>query len=98
MLRERRRIVLCVPSRHAERNVVTSVYGDDFTTTGTKEDLDWFRETLEQRYELKESCRLGPGPEDDKTGRILNRIIRWTSSGLEYEADPRQVEQLVRDL
>ncbi len=24
----------------------------------------------------------------------LNRIIRWTESGIEYEADPRQAEKL----
>ena len=48
--------------RHPGRNLVTSVYGDDFTTTGAKEDLDWFRTTLEKRYALKESCRLGPAP------------------------------------
>ena len=29
---------------------------------------------------------------------MLSRIVRWTSEGLEYEADPRQAEQLVRDL
>ena len=36
--------------RHHGRNLVTSVYGDDFTTTGAKEDLDWFRAALEKRY------------------------------------------------
>ena len=29
---------------------------------------------------------------------MLNRIVRWTKKGIEYEADPRQAEQLVRDL
>ena len=29
---------------------------------------------------------------------MLNRIVRWTQEGIEYEADPRQSEQLVRDL
>ena len=29
---------------------------------------------------------------------MLNRIVRWTSSGLEYEADPRQSEKLVQEL
>ena len=27
---------------------------------------------------------------------MLNRVVRWTSEGLEYEADPRQVEKLLR--
>ena len=28
----------------------------------------------------------------------MNRIIRWTSRGIEYEADPRQVEKLLREI
>ena len=84
--------------RHPKRGIVTSVYGDDFTTAGRKPDLDWFREKLEKKYELVEAARLGPGPRDDKAARVLNRVVRWTESGLEYEADPRQAEQLCRDL
>ena len=29
---------------------------------------------------------------------LLNRIIRWTDAGVEYEADPRQHEKLVSEL
>ena len=29
---------------------------------------------------------------------MLNRIVRWTPVGLEYGADPRQPEQLIRDM
>ena len=84
--------------RHVEKRIKTSVYGDDFTSCGPKASLDWFIAEMKQRYELSELCRLGPGPADDKEGKILNRIIRWTTEGLEYEADPRQVEKLIRDL
>ena len=42
--------------------------------------------------------RQGPGLKDDKESRMLNRPVRWTEEGIEYEADPRQSEQLVRDL
>ena len=28
----------------------------------------------------------------------MNRIIRWTEHGLEYEADPRQAEKLMEDI
>ena len=30
--------------------------------------------------------------------RILNRIITWSERGIEYEADPRHAEAIVRDL
>ncbi len=29
---------------------------------------------------------------------MLNITLRWAAAGLEHEADPRQVEKLVRDL
>ena len=41
---------------------------------------------------------MGPGRHDDKEARVLSRIVRWTSEGVEYEADPRQAEKLLRDL
>ena len=44
---------------------------------------------LEGRYELKKGGRLGPGPEDCKELTVLNRVLRWTDDGLEYEADPK---------
>ena len=28
----------------------------------------------------------------------MNRIVRWTSTGIEYEADPRQVEKLLQEI
>ena len=61
-------------------------------------ELDWFERQLEAKYELSKGGRFGPGSQDLKEGRVLNRIIRWTARGLEYEADPRQVERLIADL
>ena len=78
--------------------LIASVHGDDFTTVGPKSSLDWFRQQLELKYELKEASRLGPRKEDDKEGRVLNRIVRWTDDGLEYEGDPRHVEKLLLEL
>ena len=83
---------------HPSRHLRCSVHGDDFTTTGPKESLDWFREKMEQKYELKEAARLGPGSGDDKEGRILNRIVRWETAGLTHESDPRQSEKLLQEL
>ena len=42
-------------------------------------------------------CAPWPGKDDDHEGLVLNRVVRWTSGGLEYEADPRQAEKLIRD-
>ena len=29
---------------------------------------------------------------------VLNRVLRWTDEGVEYEADPRQAEKLIEGL
>ena len=47
---------------HPERRLTCSVHGDDFTTGGPKNQLDWFEKALEDHYELKRGGRLGPGP------------------------------------
>ena len=52
---------------------------------------------MREQYELTTQPRLGPGDADAKEGVILNRIIRWTEQGLEYEADPRQAEKLIAE-
>ena len=74
-----------------------TVHGGDFTTVGPKEDLDWLETEIQEHYELTIKPRMGPGPQDAKEAVILNRIIRWTSSGIEYEADPRQAEKLIAE-
>lgn len=59
---------------------------------GYEKDLDWFWEEIQKRFQCKHRGRLGPGKEDQKEIRILNRIITWTSQGIEYEGDQRHVE------
>ena len=83
---------------HKEKNLLCSVHGDDFTTVGPHDSLEWFKERLSSKYELKEGARLGSGPNDDKEGRVLNRIVRWTPEGIMYEADPRHKEKLIQEL
>ena len=84
--------------RHADRAIAVSVHGDDFACSGPRTQLQWLEAALKERYELTVGGRLGPGESDDHEGLVLNRVIRWTHRGLEYEADPRQGERLVEDL
>ena len=83
---------------HRERGLVTSVHGDDFTTAGPKHQLDWYEGEMAKAYEMTRGGRLGPGSQDDREATVLNRVVRWTSAGLEYEADPRQVERLLAEV
>jgi len=53
---------------------------------------------MKSKYELTVGGRLGPGHDDEKEISVLNRIIRWTPKGIQYEADPRQVEKLLHEI
>ena len=83
---------------HKPRNLATSVHGDDFTTVGPKGQLDWLETQLEGNYELHKCGSLGPGRDNATEMLVLNRAMRWTEMGLEYEADPRQAERLLKGL
>ncbi len=52
---------------------------------------------MKAHYEFTTQPRFGPGDSDAKDAVILNRIIRWTEHGIEYEADPRQCEKLIAE-
>jgi hypothetical protein len=82
---------------HSERDILTSVHGDDFTSRGPKVELDWLVQQLGEKYELKEGPRLGPGSGDAKQASVLNRIVHWSDDGVWCEADPRQAERLVSE-
>ncbi len=86
----------CVFS-HPERSVRLSVHGDDFTACGEKEDLDWYEDAMTEHYECTIQPRIGPSSLDAKEAVVLNRVIRWTTDGLEMEADPRQTEKLLAE-
>ena len=82
---------------HESRGIKCSVHGDDFTSCGGSDQLDWFEKAVAERYEVTVGPRLGPGPDDAKEALALNRVVRWTEHGIEYEADPRQSERLVSE-
>ena len=53
---------------------------------------------MKSKYKFTVGGRLGPGPDDAKEISMLNRIVRWTPWGIEYEADPCQVGKLLREI
>jgi len=61
-------------------------------------ELDWFRDNIQRKFEVKIRGRLGPGVNDDKSVRILNRIVTWKEDGIHYEADQRHAEIIVKQL
>ena len=83
---------------HPTRGIRLVVHGDDFTALGYEADLDWYNKVLTQKFEAKVKGRLGPGKTDEKSKRVLNRVLHWTLSGIEHEADQRHAEIIVREL
>ena len=72
---------------HHENGVTTSVHGDDFTSYGPKDALEWLEKSIGEAYDITIGPRLGPGPKDGRETRALNRTIRWCDDHIEYEAD-----------
>ena len=60
------------------------VHGDDFVSVGDIKDVVWLKGKVEQRFEVKTTL---VGAQEDHEARILNRVLRYTDHGWEYEAD-----------
>ena len=57
-----------------------------------------FREQIAGNFEVKFRGRLGPGKEDDRAIRILNRVVHWDGEGIKYEPDQRHAEIITKQL
>ena len=64
-----------------ERQISMTVHGDDFTACGSDQDLAWLSQKFRDKFEVKVQI-LGPGPQHEREVRILNRVVRWTESGI----------------
>lgn len=79
---------------HPVRQISVFVHRDDFTPTGPKQQLTWFKTILDHIYECK---RHSPGPDKDEEDsiRLLNRVVCWSNDGITYEVDQRHVEVIL---
>jgi len=59
--------------------------------------VKWLKERLSERFEIKTKV-IGAGPGEETEARILNRIIRVTDKGWQYEPDQRHADPMVREL
>ena len=71
---------------HAPRDLEMVVHGDDFVIAGSGDDLDWLSHKLNEKLELVQMARMGPG--HDREATVLNRCVSHSDSGLTWEADP----------
>ena len=82
---------------HSDRNVRVLLHGDDFASVRNREALRKFKAKMEQRFEIKTSV-IGTRSGEAQEARVLNRIIRVTENGWEYEPDQRHAEIIVEQL
>ena len=78
---------------HSTQDVGMVVHGDDFIVAGDGDDLDWLSQKLNEKLELVQKARLGPGYDSDAT--VLNRCVTYSDPGLTWEAEPRHSELAV---
>ena len=70
--------------------VSVMVHGDDFVATGRRWHVQNFRKSISGRFTVKDKIvgsRTDLG--EISEARILNRVLRRTNQGWEYEADQR---------
>ena len=81
------------------RDLQVSIHGDDVTSLGFEDNLQWLRERLSDRYELKFGGMLGPDLDTDvQDVSLLNRLIHFGANETTVEADPRHVQILKSEL
>ena len=81
---------------HPERGLRTVVHVDDFLLSGEGHQLQWFRDHLTKKYELKVQV-AGWAPGDDRELKFLGRVIRLTQTGIELEGDDKHVEIMEKE-
>ena len=74
------------------------VHGDDFVSVGDPESLKWMKDKLSGRFEIK-TTTVGTEEKEGEVreARILNRVIRVTDEGWEYEADQRHAGLITQE-
>ena len=83
---------------HPAWKISTLVHGDDLVSTGGCENMKKFRKVLEKRFKIKTQV-VGDGEGDELVeARVLNRILRVTPAGWEYEPDQRHTDMLIEGL
>merc|ERR1712240_122372 len=83
---------------HRIWGISTLVHGDDFVSAGSRAQMKQFRAQLEARFKIKAKLIGDGGGEEGREARVLNRILRVTEDGWEYEPDQRHIDLLIDGL
>ena len=81
---------------HKGRGIRLTVHGDDFFVVADEAGLRWLEAQLKAKYEIKASI-LGPDASMVQEVRYLNRTLRWTAAGIDYESDSKHAANIVQE-
>ena len=76
-------------------------HGEDFCEVGRRKQLRRFGRILEKRFEVKQTCHIGFGVNDEKELKILNRRmikIDVLNDEMTLEADTKLVENALKSM
>ena len=79
---------------HPLRNITATIHVDDLAAIGPSAGLRWLSVSLQKHYNLDYAI-LGPGIGEVREVSYLNRNIRWTNEGIEYEATSKLVRKIL---
>ena len=82
--------------RHIKRDIKLTVHCDDFLVVADEEQLHWLNNKMQEEYEIKFQV-MGPEKHLSQDVKILNRTLRWTQVGIEYEADLKHAGLIVKE-
>ena len=80
-----------------EEDIIATVHGDDITIGGERSAVESLIRMISKQYEIKKQV-IGEEPDHEKSGRILNRVIKWNHNGITIEADQRHVREILKGL
>ena len=88
--------------RHEQRPLSVYHHGDDFAILGERRDTEWLTAQISARFIVKDRGCLGPRDDDLKEFNLLHRVLKYYPPGaeggerIEYQADPRHAEIIVK--
>lgn len=83
--------------RNDEKDIDMSVHGDAFVSIGDESELLWLQKVRESKFEISRVA-LGPGPDNFKEAKVLNRITTASDTWYTYGAGARHADLIVRIL
>ena len=85
-----------VKGNNDDCDIIVAVHVDDLLCVGGRSDLEWLRQKMEAKYEIK--CNIiGPDADQDRCGSYLGRNLVMCKNGVTWEPDAKHVDQLLQE-